>query len=173
MRIGLMRDRSAAVKMRPRASRGTEIDLIRAWAWGLRTKATSIVPGSLMSGTNSPRPCRCRSSSLRSREAPIPYPSLAMPHLLGDLLRGLGARRDDVGVAGAAADIAGKALADLTLRASQLAADQVARGDQHRRRAKPALQRVVLMEVPAQRGHHCVAGEAFDGFDGTVVAGDR
>src|SRR5712691_8444966 len=123
-----MRDRSAAVKTRPRASGGTEIDLIRAWACGLRTKATSIVPGSLMSETNSPRPWRCRSSSLRSSDAPMPDPSLAMPHLPGDFPRGLGNRRDDVGVAGAAADIAGEAFADFALRAGAAAPDQVARG---------------------------------------------
>src|SRR6266436_5580656 len=147
MRIGLMRGRSAAVKTRPRASGGTEIDLIRACAWGLRTKATSTGPGNLMSGTNSPRPWRCRSSSLRNSDAPMPDPSLAMCRLLADLLRGLCNRRDDVGVAGAAADIAGEALADLVLRAGAAAADQVTRGDQHRRGAEPTLQRVVLMEI--------------------------
>src|SRR5438132_7321050 len=143
MRIGLMRGRSAAVKTRPRASGGTEIDLIRAWACGLRTKATSIMPGNLMSDTNSPRPWRCRSSSLRSSDAPMPDPSLAMPHLPGDFLRGFGNCRDDVGVAGAAADIAGEALADAALRPGADAADQVTRGDQHRRCAEPALQRVM------------------------------
>src|SRR4029077_15887316 len=110
MRIGLMRGRSAAVKTRPRASGGTEIDLIRAWACGLRTKATSILPGNLMSETNSPRPCRCRSSSRRNKDAPMPYPSLAMRRLLADLFRGLGNCRDNVGVARAAADIAGEAV---------------------------------------------------------------
>src|SRR6266851_527012 len=173
MRIGLMRGRSAAVKTRPRASGGTEIDLIRAWACGLRTKATSIVPGNLMSETNSPRPWRCRSSSRRSKEAPIQYPSLAIRRLLGDLLRGLGNRRDDVGIAGAAADIAGEAVADLALRACSPAQDQVARGDQHRRCAEPALQRVTLMETPAQCRHDRIAGKAFDGLHGAVVAGDR
>ena len=32
----------------------------RAWASGLRTNATSIVPGIAMSATNSPRPCSSR-----------------------------------------------------------------------------------------------------------------
>src|SRR5271166_3630214 len=127
MRIGLMRGRSASVKTRPRASGGAVIDLIRAWACGLRTKATSIVPGNLMSDTNSPRPWRCRSSSLRSSDAPIPYWSLGIRRLLADLLRGLRNRGDDVGVAGAAADVAGEAVADLAFRARSLAQDQVAR----------------------------------------------
>ena len=80
-RIGLTRGRSAAVKTRPRASGGTEIDLIRAWACGLRTNATSIVPGNLMSATNWPRPCRCRSSSLRSSDAPTPNRSSGIGRL--------------------------------------------------------------------------------------------
>src|SRR5207244_7762320 len=128
-----------------------------AWACGLRTKATSIVPGNLMSGTNSPRPCRCRSSSLRSSDAPIPDRSLAMRRLPVDLLRSCGDCRDDVGVAGAAADIAGEAFADFVFRAGAATPDQVARGDQHRRGAEPALQCVMLMETPAQCRHDRVA----------------
>src|SRR5436190_14827954 len=72
-RIGFSRGRSAAVKTRPRCSGGISIDLIRACACGLRRNATSMVPGSRMSDTNSPRPRRWRSSSLRSNEAPRPY----------------------------------------------------------------------------------------------------
>src|SRR6516225_6253232 len=60
------------------------IALIRACAWGLRRKATSIVPGSLMSETNSPRPCKWRSSSRRSTEAPTPQASFAIGQLPGD-----------------------------------------------------------------------------------------
>src|SRR5205085_3313066 len=40
-------------------------------------------------------------------------------------------------------------------------------------RAEPTLQSVMLMEIPAERRHHRVAGEPFDGLDGAVVAGDR
>jgi hypothetical protein len=83
-RTGASCGRSAAVKTRPAASGGTAIDLIRACAWGLRRKATSIVPGNLMSETNSPRPCRWRSSSRRSKEAPTPQASLAIGRFLCD-----------------------------------------------------------------------------------------
>src|SRR4029077_4509575 len=106
MRIGLTRGRSAAVKTRPRASSGIEIDLIRAWACGLRTNATSIVPGNLMSETNWPRPWRCRSSSLRSIEAPTPCWSLGTGCLLVDFLSRFGDGGDDVGITGAATDVA-------------------------------------------------------------------
>src|SRR4051794_9697825 len=143
-RIGLTRGRSAAVKTRLRASGGTAIDLIRACACGLRTNATSIVPGSLMSGTNWPRPCRCRASSLRNNDAPTPCRSSGIGRLLRQFLCSLGDRGDDIGVAGAAADIPGEAVADVALRAGALPQDQVARGDQHCRRAIAALQCVVL-----------------------------
>src|SRR5438270_6030929 len=49
---------------------------MRPWAIGLRTNATSCMPGNLMSPTNSPRPRRKRSSSLRGSRAPTP--SVAM-----------------------------------------------------------------------------------------------
>src|SRR5271169_4738242 len=173
MRIGLICGRSAAVKTWLRSSSGTEIDLMRAWACGLRTKATSIVPGNLMSGTNWPRPWRCRSSSLRNRDAPTPYWSLGIWRLLGDLVRGLGDGGDNIGIAGAAADVPGEAVADLALRAGTLAQDQVAGGDQHRRRAIPALQRMALMKGPAQCRDDRVAGKAFDSLDRALVAGDR
>src|SRR4051794_2148686 len=44
----------------------------RACATGLRTNATSRVPGRATSATKQPRPRRCRASSLRSRRAPMP-----------------------------------------------------------------------------------------------------
>src|SRR5271169_5358053 len=165
MRIGLMRGRSAAAKTRPRASGGAVIDLIRAWACGLRTKATSIVPGNLMSETNSPRPWRCRSSSLRSSDAPTPNWSLGIGRLLADFLHRLGDGGDDVGVAGAAANVAGEAVANFAFGTGAPAPDQIARGDQHRRCAEPTLQSVMLMKVAAQRRDHRVVSEAFDGLD--------
>ena len=47
---------------------------MRACATGLRTKATSSMPASRMSPTYSPRPRMKRSSSLRRRRAPMPWP---------------------------------------------------------------------------------------------------
>jgi len=42
---------------------------------------------------------------------------MGIRRLLADLLRGLGDSGDDVGVAGAAADVAGETTADLAVRA--------------------------------------------------------
>src|SRR5271155_2170325 len=163
---------SAAVKTRPRASGGTEIDLIRACACGLRTNATSIVPGNFMSATNWPRPCKCRSSSLRSSDAPTPNRPSGIGRLPLQLLRRFCNGGDDIRIAGAATDIAGQALANLTLRPRASAQDQVARGDQHRRRAVAALQCVVLVKAAAQRLHDWVSGKALDGPDFAFVARD-
>src|SRR5215472_42883 len=163
-----MRGRSAAVKTRPRASGGTEIDLMRACACALRRKATSIVPGSLTSATNSPRPWRCRSSSLRNKDAPTPRMSSGIGRLLG----GHSDSGDDIGVAGAAADVACQAIADLALGSRTTPQDQVARRDQHPRRAVAALQCVMLVKIAAQRFHDPVTGEALDGFDPALVASD-
>src|ERR1700737_4894340 len=171
-RIGATCGRSAAAKTRPAASGGTVTDLIRACACGLRRKATSIVPGNLMSETNSQRPCRCRSSSRRSSEAPTPQLSFGIARSALQRGRRIRDGGDDIGIAGAAADIAGEAVADLALRTGAAAADQVARGDQHRRRAETALQPVALMKAAAQSLHYWVAGEAFDRAHRTLGAGD-
>src|SRR5262249_12424621 len=56
--------------MRPPALGATAIALMRAWACGLRTKATSCVWGSCTSETNCPRPRKWRASSLRRSDAP-------------------------------------------------------------------------------------------------------
>src|SRR5207248_4217143 len=82
-------------------------------------------------------------------------------------------RSDDIGVAGAAADIAGEPLTDLTFRSRALPQDQIARGDQHCRSAVAALQRVMLVKTPTQRIDHAVARKAFDRRDLALVAGDR
>src|SRR5208282_17277 len=78
-RIGLTPAMSAAVKTASRIASGTSIALMRAWASGLRTKATSRMPASRMSATYCPRPVRKRSSSLRSRRAPTPFVVIWLP----------------------------------------------------------------------------------------------
>src|ERR1700730_9153069 len=125
-----------------------------------------------MSATNWPRPCRCRSSSLRSSDAPTPNRSSGIVRLPAQFLCRLGDRSDDVGVAGATADVAGEPLADLTLRPRALPQDQVARSDQHRRRAVAALQCVVLVKIPPQRRDDRVSPKALNGSDFALVAGD-
>src|SRR5439155_17977363 len=86
---------------------------------------------------------------------------------------GLGDGADDVGVAGAAAQITGEPGADLDLRAGAAAANQVARADQHARRAEAALHRVAAMEAVAQGGDDRIGGEAFEAVDLALVAGNR
>src|SRR5262245_5712450 len=54
------------------APRGLTMRRMRPCAMGLRRKATSLCPGSSMSDTKLPRPCRWRASSLRWTLAPIP-----------------------------------------------------------------------------------------------------
>src|SRR5215472_10848550 len=125
-----------------------------------------------MSETNWPRPWRCRSSSLRSSDAPTPYWSLGIGRLLADFLRRLGDGGDDVRITGAAANVAGEAVANFAFGTGAPAPDQIARGDQHRRRAEPALQSVMLMKVAAQHCHHGIASEAFYGLNRARVAGD-
>src|ERR1700730_12244724 len=75
--MGLTPVRCSAVKTTFRNCSGTLIRLSRAWAMGLRTKATSRVPAMRISPTYCPRPRRNRSSSLRGGEAPIPYLAIA------------------------------------------------------------------------------------------------
>src|SRR5580698_8974637 len=63
--------------MRSSSRRGLRTARMRAWAWGLRTKAACSMPGSAMSAQNCPRPSRKRASSSRGSLAPMPK-SLAM-----------------------------------------------------------------------------------------------
>src|SRR5712691_1904017 len=50
-----------------------EMPRMRAWARGLRTKATSFIPGSRISATNWPRPRKRRTSSFLTTRAPMPW----------------------------------------------------------------------------------------------------
>src|SRR5262245_684 len=71
-RIGFTPTRSAAVNVAPRWSGGMETPRSLPCATGLRTKATSFIPGSRMSATNWPRPRMRRSSSFLATRAPTP-----------------------------------------------------------------------------------------------------
>ena len=78
-RIGFTPASSAAVNVMLRYSAGMEMPRRRACASGLRTKATSFIPGSRMSATNCPRPRMRRSSSFLMRRAPTPCEAMALP----------------------------------------------------------------------------------------------
>src|SRR5271163_241716 len=120
-----------------------------------------------------------RWSSLRLTEAPMPV-ALMMFLSLGTTLsvlslggpgrrggghfaRALGDRLDDVVIAGAAADVAFEPVADrgfVEMRA--LAIDEVDCGHDHARRAKPALQAVIVLERLLHRVQLAAGGEALD-----------
>ena len=112
------------------------IEVIRAWAKGLRTIAMWSMPGSVMLSVQRVRPVMRRWSSLRRRALPSsawPFPPAtagvssvivmtSFPHVgagrdrraghrLGALLHG----QDDVVVAGASTEVALQPLADLLL----------------------------------------------------------
>ena len=126
-RISARRGRSRAVKIRPAASGGIMMFFMRACACGLRTNATSSCSPGFSPTTNCPRPCRWRASSLRSSEAPTPRTVFdgAVLHTVASFVPGVGllaggehcrSRADgghDIGVAGAAADVARQLLANL------------------------------------------------------------
>ena len=77
-------------------------------------------------------------------------------------LDGRADRRDDVLVAGAAAEIAGQALADLVVGRERVFPQQVGRRHQHAGRAEAALQRVMLAERLLQRVELLRCAEALD-----------
>ena len=86
-----------------------------------------------------------------------------------------GDRLDDVVVAGAAAEIAFQALADLLLgQALRMRVHQVDRAHHHARRAEAALQRVMLAEHLLHRVQRAVGrGEALDRGDAAAVGLQR
>src|SRR5262245_31710667 len=82
--------------------------------------------------------------------------SLLRAQLVGGVLDGL----DDLVVAGAAAQVAGDAVADLVLARVGVAGEQRARAHQHAGRAEAALQAVALPEAFLERMQLAARGEA-------------
>src|SRR6516225_3836314 len=79
----------------------------------------------------------------------------------------------DADISGAAAKVAAQLEADAPLVGSGETADDVARRDQHSRRAESALQTVLGRERLPQRGHDGIVLHPFDGRDLRVLAKDR
>src|SRR5262249_31406236 len=77
-----------------------------------------------MSETNSPRPCRWRSSSRRNTEAPTPQASFGIGTLPGDNDVDIGDRGGTVPAAASAGIVAGDAVADFKFRACTVIANQ-------------------------------------------------
>src|SRR5258708_21397131 len=76
----------------------------------------------------------------------------------------------DVGVAGTAADIAGKVMADFTLGRMRVLLEQLVDSHDHPRSTETALQGVVLMESRLNRMQSAIAGrESFDRRDRRTV----
>src|SRR6266436_10300512 len=72
----------------------------------------------------------------------------------------------DVGIAGAAADVAGEVVTDFALRRIRVLLEQLADAHDHPRRAEAALQSVVLMECGLNRMQRAAARrQTFDGRD--------
>src|SRR5437016_1235441 len=79
----------------------------------------------------------------------------------------------DADISGAAAKVAAQLEADAPLVGSGKTADDVARGDQHSRRAESALQTMLGRERLPQRGHDGIVLEPLDGRDLRALAKDR
>src|SRR6516164_148892 len=79
----------------------------------------------------------------------------------------------DADISGAAAKVAAQLEADAPLVGSGETADDVARRDQHSRRAESALQTVLGRERLPQRGHDGIVLQPFDGRDLRALAKDR
>src|SRR3954453_7192085 len=163
------------------------IDLIRAWAYGLRRMAMWAIPVSLMSSRKRPLPVMKRGSSVRLTE--VPRTSAVIVRLLRrcagrrgrgrgrrgacpDRGRGLADRRDDVLVARAAAVVALDRVADLVIRRIGVAGEEVRGGHDHAGRAEPALKAVLLPERRLERVELLAVGEALDRADGAAVGLD-
>src|SRR3954470_4310588 len=82
-------------------------------------------------------------------------------------------RVDDVLVAGAAAQIAGDAFANLLLGGGGVVGEKADRRHDHARRAVAALEAVLLPEAFLHRMELAVGGEPFDGGDRAAVGLDR
>src|SRR5687767_6335743 len=81
------------------------------------------------------------------------------------LLRGVLICLNDIYVASAAAKVAGDRVADLVVGWIAVLAEERVAGHQHSRRAKTALQTVLLEEAVLQWMQFAVLFETFDGHD--------
>src|SRR5436309_8298550 len=152
------------------------------------------IPGSLRSSTKVPWPVTSRGSSRRLMPDPNRVAMGASSNrpgrdggwgggggTRGDGAGGAGAllhdgglpyRCDDVLVAGAAAEVPLKGMADLLLRGVGVGGQQVRRGHDHPGRAEAALEPVLLPERLLQRMEPSGRGQAFDGGDGVAFGLD-
>src|ERR1700741_1397338 len=122
------------------------------------------MPDNFMSSTKRPRPDSSAGSSSRVTRAPKCFaPMASAPLPVAQTLRRVERRFDDAGIAGAAAEIAGESFAYLVLARRRIFAQQFGERDQHARRAKAALQAVIVDEGLLQHRQPALRREPFDG----------
>src|SRR5258708_30396644 len=127
------------------------------------------MPGALMSSVYRPLPVTNLKSSRRRNGWPTYL--IAVASVMAMRLRGEGLNcAYDVGVAGTAADIAGKVMADFTLGRMRVLLEQLVDSHDHPRSTETALQGVVLMESRLNRMQSAIAArESFDRRDRRTV----
>src|SRR5581483_10653018 len=136
---------------------------MRACAYGERSTATCASPVSRTSSRKRAAPVIRRGSSTRLTGAPISglvgSVAVAISPLSAHRLRRLAHGADDVLVAGAPAEVALERVANLVVARVGVPREQVGRGDDHPRRAEPALQAVLVPERLLDRVQLAVPGE--------------
>src|SRR5215471_8833277 len=152
------------------------IDMIRAWAWGLRLILPHSMPGIVMSAPKLARPVTLSTPSGRIGRVPTTFwNSLAINVMTTSLRLGNSRRRrrphlgggveygaHDLVVAGAAAQIAGQPIARLFLGRVQVFVEQGLGRDDEARGAEAALQGCVLEEFLLHRMQLVAFGDALD-----------
>src|SRR3954453_7529480 len=165
------------------------IDLIRAWAYGLRRMAMWAIPVSLMSSRKRPRPVMKRGSSVRLTE--VPRTSAVIVRLLRRCAgrrgrgrgrrrrgacphrrRGLADRRDDVLVARAPAVVALDRVPDLLVGWVGVPREKVGRDHDHSGGAEAALEPVLPPERGLQRVQLLAVPESLDCCDAFAIGLD-
>src|ERR1051325_646050 len=127
------------------------------------------MPGSAKSSVYFAWPVTRRGSSRRLMAEPKMRDAMARPPSGLHAGGGFTHRRDDVLVAGAAAERPFQAVAHFRLARICVALQQVARGHDHARRAEAALQAVLVPESLLHDVQLAVAGETFDRGDRGAV----
>src|SRR5215210_7043319 len=160
------------------------IDVMWAWAYGLRRIAICVIPVSLMSSRKRPLPVMKRGSSVRLTGAP--RTSAVIVRLLRRCAgrrgrgrrrgragpprgRGLADRRDDVLVARAAAVVALDRVPDLVVRRVRVASKQICRNHDHPGGAEAALESVLRPERGLQRVELLAVRQPLDGRDRAAI----
>src|SRR5258708_7981852 len=115
------------------------------------------MPGALMSSVYRPLPVTNLKSS--RRRSGWPTYLIAVASVMAMRLRSEGLNgADDVGVAGAAADIAGQVMSDFVLGRVRILCEQLPGSHDHAPRTEPALQGMVLMESRLYRMQRATGG---------------